>query len=217
MALAHKGTQQIKTQRLILRRFTAQDADGIYDHWASDENVTCHLSWAPHQSREITRSILSIWLEHYADPSYYHWGIAFKSTGELIGSVNFTDIHEKALRASVGYCIGQNYWGHGLMTEALRAVIDFGFAKVGFARIQAYHDLGNAASGRVMQKSGMVYEGRLRKYAPVGTGELSDCKMYAVIREDWERQSRAREGALAPAQASRSKAARFPFRVPGRR
>lgn len=216
MALAHKGTQQIKTPRLILRRFTPQDADSIYDNWASDEGVTRHLSWAPHQNREITRSVLSIWLEQYADPTYYHWGIALRAGGEVIGSVNFTDIHEKALRTSVGYCIGRRYWGQGFMTEALRAVIDFGFSKVGFARIQAYHDLGNAASGRVMQKAGMLYEGRLRKYAPDGGGELSDCEMYAILREDWAVQAPARRSARAAAQAGRSTVARFPFRVAGR-
>lgn len=71
------------------------------------------------------------------------------------------------------------------MTEAFTAVLKFCFEQVGFERIQALHHVDNKASGRVMQKAGLRYEGRLRRYNVTGSGEQVDCDLYAMIREDW--------------------------------
>lgn len=85
--------------------------------------------------------------------------------------------------AEIGYCLGRAYWGRGIMPEALCAVLDFMFDEAGFNRIAACHDVGNPKSGRVMEKSGMKYEGTLRQAGKNNQG-ICDIACYAVLRSD---------------------------------
>jgi RimJ/RimL family protein N-acetyltransferase len=88
-------------------------------------------------------------------------------------------------RAELGYWTGVPYWGQGYMTEAVRAVIAFGFDTLGLHRIQATAYPRNVGSWRVMEKAGMTYEGTLREFY-VKNGVPEDARMYAVLRsDDW--------------------------------
>jgi len=84
----------------------------------------------------------------------------------------------------IGYCIGEKWWGQGIVTEAFRALIPYFFEKVGANRIQARHDSQNPASGRVMQKSGLTYEGTLRKADVNNTGIVDAC-MYSILKDEY--------------------------------
>lgn len=87
-------------------------------------------------------------------------------------------------RAEVGYWIGLPYWGRGLATAALQLIIEFGFGELGLNRIAAGHFPYNPASGRVMQKAKMRYEGTLRE-AHFHRGEFKDEVRYAILRRDY--------------------------------
>ena len=155
--LNHKGTVIIETERLILRRFTMEDAEPMYRNWASDDLVTRYVTWPTHESVEITRAVLADWTSHYGEKDHYKWAIVLKENGpEPIGDISAHGIRENTLCATMGYCMSRAHWGKGVMTEALKAVIDFFFDEVGFNRVEADHDPNNPASGRVMEKSGMA-------------------------------------------------------------
>jgi ribosomal-protein-alanine N-acetyltransferase len=77
----------------------------------------------------------------------------------------------------------------GIMTEALLAVMDFLFSEVGMHRIAAFHDEQNDASGRVMQKAGMVYEGKLREDRMRKDGTYSDMCIYGILDREWKDRS----------------------------
>ena len=77
----HKGTITLETNRLILRRFRLDDAQAMYDNWASDPEVTKFLTWPIHGNVEISRSILQSWIDAYADNDTYQWAIVLKKTG----------------------------------------------------------------------------------------------------------------------------------------
>jgi ribosomal-protein-alanine N-acetyltransferase len=85
----------------------------------------------------------------------------------------------------IGYCIGRKFWNRGIVTEAFLAIIEFAFKDVGFIRITGRHDVENPASGRVMEKCGLKYEGTLRKINKNSTGVLVDCKYYSILKEEW--------------------------------
>jgi ribosomal-protein-alanine N-acetyltransferase len=87
-------------------------------------------------------------------------------------------------QCEIGYCISKSYWNQGITTEALRAVINYLINEIGFKRIQAKHDSDNKASGKVMLKAGMEYEGRLRNYNKNNVGNLVDCDIYSILKED---------------------------------
>ena len=85
----------------------------------------------------------------------------------------------------IGYCIGQKFWNKGITTEAMKAIIRFFFEEVGVNRIEARHDTKNPASGRVMIKSGLKFEGILRQAGKNNTG-INDLAVYAILKEDYQ-------------------------------
>lgn len=182
-ALHHCGTQRIETERLILRRYTEDDADAMYHNWANSEAVTRFLTWPVHDSVEITRKVLGAWVERYRDISVYHWGIELRGRGEVIGDIAVVSLNEKTESAELGWCLGEAWWGRNIMPEAAAAVRDYLFDKVGFHRVEARHDSRNPKSGRVMQKIGMRYEGT-RRAADINNQGINDSVLYGMLRED---------------------------------
>lgn len=180
----HKGSQKIKTERLILRKFKISDAEYMFNNWASDPEVTKYLSWPYHKELATTKKIINIYLEEYKSSEVYNWAIVPKEYGEVIGSITVVEMSNEKEQCEIGYCISKSYWNQGITTEALKAVIRYLINKIGFKRVQAKHNSDNSASGKVMLKAGMEYEGRLRKYNKNNSGELVDCDMYSILKED---------------------------------
>ena len=184
--LTHKGTKTIETERLILRAFTMEDADAMFRNWAGDDQVTKHLTWPTHSSVEVSRMVLSDWTSHYPEPDFYNWAIVLKELGEPIGSIAVVGTDKKVDGATMGYCMSRAHWRRGIMAEALTALVDFLIGEVGFNRVEADHDPNNPASGRVMEKSGMLHEGIMRQAGRSNQG-IIDVSRWAILRQDWER------------------------------
>lgn len=183
------GTQPIETERLLLRAFISGDAQAMFSNWACDNDVTKYLSWNTHTGVNVSEAVVSGWVEANADPCKYHWAIVLKELGEPIGSISLMNFSTQHFKAEVGYCIGQRWWGQGIVTEALRAVIAYSFNVIGLNRVEAYHNVENAASGRVMQKAGMKHEGRFRQWK-FKKGKFVDYDFYAILQEDFKYSSK---------------------------
>lgn len=182
--LTHKGTQSIETRRLILRRFTRNDAQAMFDNWASDPQVTKFLSWPAHKNITVTKAVLEDWAENYHSSEYYQWAIVLKAQAdEPIGSISVISHNDIIETAEIGYCLGKPWWHKGIMTEALMAVTDYLFDEIGMNRVSAKHDPNNPHSGGVMRKCGMLYEGTLRQAARNNQG-ICDVCCYAMLRCD---------------------------------
>jgi [ribosomal protein S5]-alanine N-acetyltransferase len=182
--MENKGTITLETARLILRRFTPQDAGDMYRNWASDPEVTRYLRWKPHQSVEESREFLKPVLSSYERPNYYLWAIELKELHQVIGSINLDIESENDERGEFGYCLGRRFWRRGIMTEALQSLLQFGFRQLGLNRIEAGHSVRNPGSGRVMKKAGMLYEGCARQFYKSQSG-FEDCDMYYLLKEDY--------------------------------
>lgn len=185
--LNHRGTITINTDRLILRKFSIDDVEDMFYNWANDEEVAKYLSWSPHGTIEVTKEVISEWICAYEMSTVYNWAIELKATGKVIGSICVIEINDKNCRCEVGYCISRAYWNKGIMTESLKAANRFLFSEVGINRIQAKHDTKNIASGKVMEKAGMKYEGTLKQYKIHKDGTFGDLNMYAIVKEDMAR------------------------------
>ncbi len=183
MQLTHRGTVVLKTPRLLLRPLCLEDAGDMFRNWTSDPEVARYVSWEAHKSEEDSRAFLENVVAGYARPDGYNWGIVFEGT--LIGSIGVARMSEADLNCEMGYCLGRRWWGRGIATEALRALIDFLFGQVGFHRVAAVHDPENPASGRVMQKSGMTREGTLRQNRLLKE-RFVDTVVYSILRGEWE-------------------------------
>jgi len=183
--LNHTGTVKIETERLMLRRFTIDDADSMFNNWASDNDICKYMRWTRHENKEETMNKISSWVDSYNNKSFYQWAITLKENDEPIGAIGLFIVNEFDLCGDVGYCVGKKYWGQGIATEALKAVLQYAFGIIGFNRIETYHSINNPASGRVMEKCGMTFEGLARqKYKSVQGFE--DSNMYSILREDFK-------------------------------
>lgn len=179
--LTHKGTKDLRTPRLLLRRFTAADTETVFKNWTSDEEVTRYLTWQPHAAESITQALLEHWTANYIRDDFYQWAIEFE--GGPIGTISVVDHNDSIEMAEIGYCIGKAWWHRGIMSEALGAVIDYLFDEVGMQRIEARHDPRNPHSGGVMQKCGMKYEGTHRRADRNNQG-VCDAAYYAILADE---------------------------------
>lgn len=178
------GTERIETKRLILRRFTLEDAEDMFNGWCNDPEVSRYLTWPPHGNVEVTRNILKDWISNYENGDYFNWAMELKETGKIVGNISVVKIREEIASADIGYCMSRAYWGQGFMPEALKAVMGYLFEVVGMNRVAASHDVKNPKSGRVMEKAGMKLEGTLRQ-AGLNMQGVCDEVWHSMLKIEW--------------------------------
>ena len=122
-------------------------------------------------------------MQYAQDQDNYHWGLEYN--GQVVGRVKITEISPRDNYMQLAYDIGPSYRNLGLMTEAVRGVIDFLFREAGVHRIYGQCRAHNIASARVMLKVGMVHEGRQRKHYIESDGTYSDVDIYGILQEDF--------------------------------
>lgn len=181
----HQGTQILESERLILRPFTMEDAQAMFDNWAKDPEVTRYLTWQAYTSVDEAVETLSKWTGNYSRDNFYLWTICLKDQNNIpIGSIDIGSIDDHLQVAGIGYCIGRAYWGQGITSEALRVMMTYLFEKIGFHRLIAKHHKDNLASGKVMEKVGMQYEGLCRGAGKDNQGNFVDLQQYAILKTD---------------------------------
>ena len=187
--MIHKGTKIIETERLVLRPFKTTDAQAMFSNWASDDEVTRYLTWPTHSSVEVTNLLLADWTNHYSENNYYQWAIVLKDNGdEPIGGISVVETNEILCNVEIGYCIGHKWWNKGIVTEAFSALIKFFFEEVGAEKVCARHDVNNPASGRVMQKCGLKFEGVIRRELLVKE-KTRDLAHYSILKDEYYSQN----------------------------
>lgn len=166
--------------RCRLRKLREGDAAALHRYY-SDPRVYRHLDWQGPGSEEDARSAIARWNQGFAEGWIVRFGIADRATDELVGTVFLNGFEGR--RAEVGYELAADRWRRGIMSEALRAVLDFGFGPLGRTRIQATVAPGNAASAALLEKHGFVCEGLLRQYEEhFVTKEIKDMRLFALVR-----------------------------------
>ena len=184
--MKHLGTKRIETVSLILRKFSIDDAEDMFKNWASDEEVTRYLTWPTHSSVEVSKYIISMWEKDNNSLNHYQWCIELKELGQAIGSIGVVNLREDINTVEIGYCVGKKFWGQGFTSEAFSVLIPFFFEEVQVNRIESRHDLNNPASGRVMEKCGLIKEGMKRQGDKNNSG-ICDVVFYGMGRDDWQR------------------------------
>ncbi len=184
----HQGTAFLHTGRLLLRPYRDGDAEDMFRNWATDEAVCRHLTWAPHPNIDFTRHLVADWTASGINDRYYHWGITLND--ELIGDIAVVNYSDQHRQAEIGYCLGRAWWGQDIMPEALSSVIHYLFDTIGFHRVTLMHDTDNPASGRVMQKAGLQYEGTMRQAILRRDGTWADKAVYGAVNGPWQQAQR---------------------------
>lgn len=181
----------LETKRLILRPWRLEDADALFAY-SRDPSVGPNAGWKPHESVEESRALLEAWVREEND---LLWAITEKGNDFPIGSVG---LHVDQRRPRVqnyrelGYVLSRESWGKGIMTEAARAVLAWGFEELGLALISCGHFTFNDRSRRVIEKCGFTYEGTLRMGYAIYDGTVVDEAVYSItageyrnLKEQW--------------------------------
>ncbi len=174
----------LETERLWLRKLRPDDKTAIFAY-ASDPQVTEHTHWYTHEKLIESMVFINSVMQDYDMGDVAPWAIVHKADRKLIGTGGFNQWNTRQKRAEIGYAIARPYWGQGYTTEAVKAMIAFGFRRMQLCRIQTRCLTANVASARVMEKAGMHFEGVLRQYAQV-KGKQVDLKLYAIVKADFE-------------------------------
>lgn len=182
--MVHIGTRQIETERLILRRFTMEDVGDAFCGWFTDPDVAMYMRWDAHSDISQTQKFITCFVADYEKSDFYRWAIALKKDNRAIGAVGFHIESEYDSVADVSYTLSKAFWNQGIISEALKAVLQYALVDIGVNRVEAFHAIDNPASGKVTLKAGMKYEGHARQKYRSHKG-FEDCDLYAAVAEDW--------------------------------
>jgi ribosomal-protein-alanine N-acetyltransferase len=176
----------IETERLVLRPLAPTDLEFVFRHFSDPEVTRYMLDEEPlsdiRQAQEL--------IDFYAQPdgkNYNRWGIARKENGALIGTCGFHKWNRRSARAEIGYDLTPAFWGQGVMTEAVSAMLWNGFGRMGLNRVEAIVYPENIASVRLLTHLGFSREGVMREYYRLG-GRFYDHALFSLLRREWEEQ-----------------------------
>ena len=170
------------TARLGARVPRVDDAPAIFAAYASDPEVTRYLSWRPYERVEPLEIYLRECLAHWEKGNgHLPCLLCLKGTDTPMGSIGVTLEGGKVM---FGYLLARKFWGHGFAAEALTFLVDWSLAQPAIFRAWAYCDAENPASGRVLEKAGMVREGVLHRWhvCPTLGPEPRDCVVFAKVK-----------------------------------
>ena len=175
------GTKTIETERLILRRFTLEDAKEIYEGYVNQEGFLYYANKEKRTLEEEINSLKGI-EDKYNNLEYYNWLITIKDTKNIIGAIYLNvDIYNESVEFN--YAIDERYQCKGYMTEALEVVKNYCLNEIKVNRIFGGCEINNIASKKVMEKCSFIYEGTLRSHLKLKDGYHDMC-VYSIVRDD---------------------------------
>jgi len=176
---------ELETNRLKLRKITVLDAQDIFEY-ASDPSVAEFLIWEPHQSINDSLCFINFAEKQFLEGNSVIWGIELKEENKLIGTIDLRGLNSSNRCGDSGYVISKKYWGKGIVSEAFKRIIMFGFVELDLNRIEAYCEHVNIGSWKVLEKSGLIYEGTLREKVFI-KNKFRTMKMYSILKSDWHK------------------------------
>ena len=179
----YQAFPQLETQRLILREIRLEDAEAILRIFGDDE-VTCYYHLETFTSIEQTRELIDGMADRFKNKIRVRWGITLKGEDVIIGTCGYPTWVQSQFLGEIGYDLAQAYWNRGIMTEALAAVLQFGFERMELNRIEAMVMLENTPSMQLLRKLGFQEEGILREYG-FWKGQFHDMKLFSLLRRDF--------------------------------
>ena len=150
------GTVQLKTNRLLLRKYKMEDAETLFRDFGQKAEMSEYSGWNPYETLDMTKQTIQNFINSYSDPSSYSWVIEYN--GMPAGTIGAYDYNKKENSIELGISIAMNHWGHGFASEAASAVIKYLAFDEGSRELRAWCASDNTGSKKVMEKCGMVLD-----------------------------------------------------------
>ncbi|SFB94417.1 ribosomal-protein-alanine N-acetyltransferase [Bacillus sp. OV322] len=176
--------KELKTERLVLREIKESDANDLFASFSRDD-VTKFYGQDSMREIEQARKLIEFFAESRRNKRGIRWGIQRKGQNGLIGSIGFNNIALSHKRAEIGYEIHPDFWRMGFASEAIEAVLSYGFFHMELNRIGAIVYIENDASNRLLQKLGFEKEGVLKEYMHQNN-RFYDVTMYGLLKDQFE-------------------------------
>lgn len=175
----------LETKRLVLRNVEPDDALPMFRVMA-DPLVARFFGSPPMLSVEEAAQRIAEMRNAFAELNGIRWAITSRADGAYLGSCGFWRIVKPHFRAEIGYELAPDWWGQGIMPEAVGAAVAFGFAQMGLHSIEAQIDPDNLGSRRVLEKLGFVQEGYLREsYYEAHNSRFTDTAIFSLLKAGW--------------------------------
>ena len=171
-----------------LRELSDRDWESVHAY-ASQEIVSRYQGWGPNSKKETRIYVSKILKEAKTIPRMqYVFAIVLKEEEEMVGAVEL-NIRDRTNRVGeIGYILHPDYWGQGIATNAAELILQFAFEEAALHRIFATCDPRNTGSRKVLEKAGMLYEGKLRENIRLRDG-WRDSLVYGILEQEWRGQS----------------------------
>lgn len=172
----------LDTQRLVLRKPIAQDLEDIFEY-AKDEDVARFTRFKPHKTLQDAKMFLQVVKQQHQNKTALTLLLELKENKKVIGSISFMNISFDNERSEIGFALSKNYWGKGLMSEAIEKLLEFGFKKIKFNRIEAFCNIENLRSARLLNTF-MQKEGSLKQRDKI-KDRFCSFNIYSVLRKEY--------------------------------
>lgn len=171
----------IETERLILRKLETKDINDLFEILSS-ERVTKYYGKYPMENLSEAEDLILKFHKAFEDQKSIRWGIELKETNRIIGTCGFHCWNKNHFRAEVGYELGEAFWNKGYATEAIFAILKYGFEFMELERIEAIVYPENKYSEKLLLNLGFEHEGLLKKYANF-RDKQQDLNIFAIFRK----------------------------------
>lgn len=176
---------EIKTERLILRKYTMDDAISCYENYGMDPKLGKFLPMYPVANVDAMAALIYDYIRAYEEDAFI-WVIMLKETKECIGNITI-DIPYPTLRTTeLGYAIGSRYWHQGYAMEAVTGVLNYMFRKEKIHLVEAKYNENNRASENLLKRIGFQKDGILRdRRIDSKTGEWNDLVVCSITENEF--------------------------------
>ncbi|MGX9135733.1 GNAT family N-acetyltransferase [Rummeliibacillus sp. JY-2-4R] len=169
---------QMESERIFLRPVSLDDAEDMYEY-TSDEETTRYL-YDQHTDLNQTKRMIA---NYFMKEPIGKYAIILKENNKMIGAIEFR-VHEYNNSGELGYTLNRHFWGNGYMNEAGKLILELAFNILGLERVFAEYEVRNGASGKVLDRLGMTYEGTLRRNHKI-KGVLVDSAHYSILKDEY--------------------------------
>lgn len=176
---------EIKTERLILCQISKSQAVPLL-RLRSENAVMRYIERPRANTLEEVFAFIDAVEEIHAKEEGFTWSICLKEDKTFVGTIGFYRHQKDIFRSELGYAMLPEFWGRGIMSEAIQAVLDFGFNQMGFNSIEADINPANEASAKILLRNGFQKEGYIRE-SVFWNGEFLDTEMYSMLHSDWKK------------------------------
>lgn len=180
---------RLEGPRVQLRELTEADAADVFAY-ASDEEVTRHLTWGPASDVEDSRKYIRQCQVENQSGLALTLGAEWKAEGRIVGAVSLFNLEHLHGVGEIGFILHRRFWGQRVSLEMIGLMLHYGFTVMQLERIEGWTIAENERSWRIMEKMGMVREGILRRHR-IYRDEPKDRVVYGLLRQEWERQALA--------------------------